>query len=292
MIQIHRLESFYWVASSGGYARAVRAMPYPITEPALHQQVRKLEHEIGAPLLERLGKDRMAPTPAGIELLRFCAPFFEQLPAALRAIRSGQHGASISIRAEILILRRLLPRWLVRLRAKRPDARIELTEIDRPELAALRTGACDVLVAHLPELPEDIAALEVARLRAWMVLPATHALATRKSPPWKALDGESFVAYRETHVGHALQMRALAERGLRPGRVLSAGSAETILGFVEAGLGWSLVPLLEPDGPRIPGVVGLPLSEREARYPVYAAWRKDAPANALLDALLETAPRP
>ena len=124
------------------------------------------------------------------------------------------------------------------------------------------------------------------------MLPAGHPLAKRKSWPWKAFDGENFVAYREEHLAHRLQMRALADRGVRPGRIVTAGSAETILGFVESGLGWTLVPVAEPDGPPSKGLVGRPVPGHEARYPVYAAWRRDAPANALLDALLETAPRP
>ena len=53
MIQLHRLEGFYWVARTGGYARAARAFPYPLTQPAVHQQVRKLEEDLGARLFER-----------------------------------------------------------------------------------------------------------------------------------------------------------------------------------------------------------------------------------------------
>ena len=66
MIQLHRLEGFYWVARTGGYARAARAFPYPITQPAVHQQVKKLEAELGVTLFERVAKDKMKPTPAGV----------------------------------------------------------------------------------------------------------------------------------------------------------------------------------------------------------------------------------
>jgi len=42
-MQIARLEGFYWVARTGGYAAAARAFPYPLSQPAVFQQVRKLE---------------------------------------------------------------------------------------------------------------------------------------------------------------------------------------------------------------------------------------------------------
>ena len=69
MIDLHRLAGFHLVATSGGYAKAARAAAYPITQPALHQQVKKLEAEVGVELLMRVGKDTMQPTPAGQRLL-------------------------------------------------------------------------------------------------------------------------------------------------------------------------------------------------------------------------------
>ena len=50
MIDLHRLAGFHLVATSGGYAKAARAADYPITQPALHQQVKKLEAEVGVEL--------------------------------------------------------------------------------------------------------------------------------------------------------------------------------------------------------------------------------------------------
>ena len=61
MIQLHRLEGFFWVAKTGGYARAARAFPYPITQPAVHQQVKKLESELELQLFERVAKDNSRP---------------------------------------------------------------------------------------------------------------------------------------------------------------------------------------------------------------------------------------
>jgi hypothetical protein len=80
MIDLHRLAGFWLVATEGGYSRAARAADYPITQPALHQQVKKLEGEVGLELLERIGKDRMRPTPAGAHLLAFVTPFLRDLP--------------------------------------------------------------------------------------------------------------------------------------------------------------------------------------------------------------------
>jgi hypothetical protein len=39
-------------------------------------------------------------------------------------------------------------------------------------------------------------------------------------------------------------------------------------------------------------VIGLPLEITDVCFDVLAVWRKDTPENPLLDAALETAPRP
>ena len=109
MIDLHRLAGFHLVATSGGYAKAARAADYPITQPALHQQVKKLEAEVGVELLMRVGKDTMLPTPAGERLLEFVTPFFRDLPRVVEGVRTGDYDGALTIQAESLLIRQLLP---------------------------------------------------------------------------------------------------------------------------------------------------------------------------------------
>ena len=180
MVQLHRLEGFYWVAKTGGYARAARAFPYPLTQPAVHQQVKKLEQELAVELFERIGKDRVVPTPAGRVLERFVAPFFEQLPAVLRAVRGGDGAGELVVYAEPLLLRHLLPAWLKRLQRACPGIQLDVRELADLDVAPLRRGEADLLVCYLPEAPEDIASQQVATLRPFLVLPADHPLVARR----------------------------------------------------------------------------------------------------------------
>lgn len=290
-VQLHRLEGFYWVARTGGYARAARAFPYPITQPAVHQQVKKLESDMGVELFERVGKDRMQLTAPGERLFRFCAPFFEQLPGVLRSLREGSFAGTLKVHAAPMILRTLLPAWIQRLAKRRPGMQIELTEMNVPDLAVLRGGGADLLIDHLDEVPNDVATMRVATLKAFVVLPAKHALARHKRLTLDLCQQETFISYTPGTLPCELQMRAFAEHGAAPRRMLSAGSAETILGFVEAGLGFSIVPWLDGDGPKGRGLEVRPLTSPRVEFPVFAAWRKDTPENPLLDAALETAPK-
>ncbi len=290
MLQIQRLEGFYWVAKTSGYARAARAFPYPITQPAVHQQVKKLEREIDVTLFERVGKDRMQLTPAGEHLYRFIAPFFRDLPAVTRAVQTGDYSGKLSIHAEALILRHLLPAWIKRLHRRRPNVQVDLRELTQVSVEGLRSGAADIIVAHLPRIDDDIAAVEVARVQPFLVMPRDHRLATRTRLQISEFADEPFIAYHEELMIHALQMRALQSHGITPAQVITTSSAEAILGFVESGLGYSLVPSLSETGPRSRGIIARPLPAPKVTFPVVACWRKDAPENPILDAALECAP--
>ncbi|MCB9832864.1 MAG: LysR family transcriptional regulator [Planctomycetes bacterium] len=292
MIQLHRLEGFYWVAKTGGYARAARAFPYPITQPAIHQQVKKLESELGLALFERLGKESIKPTAAGAALYDFCRPFFEGLPGVLRAIQAGQPQGELVIHAETILVRQLMPEWIKRVASDRPDAIIALHEVNRPEIDRLRLGEVDVIIAHLPEIPRDIAYEVVAELRPFLVLPANHPKARRKNLSLGDLRDETFVSYHRDMLPFRLQMEALESFAIEPPRILEAATADSILSFVQAGLGFSLVPSMDRAGPRVPGVVVRPIRKPRPSFAVHLAWRKDMPENPLFELLLRHAPKP
>ena len=71
---------------------------------------------------------------------------------------------------------------------------------------------------------------------------------------------------------------------------MAVDSSETILAFVAAGLGFSLVPWLSAGGPRLPGVIAHPLARPSAEFPVVAAWRRSAVPDPLVEAALAVAP--
>lgn len=303
-IQLHRLEGFFWVARTGGYAKAARAFPYPITQPAVHNQVKKLEEELGVALFERVAKDRMAPTAAGQRLYDFVRPFFEALPTVLRSVRGGEYGGELRVTSTSLLLRYLVPAWIQRLHASHPDVRVNLEETADDAIDLLRKGSVDLAIDHLYEVPSDIATMAVARVEPRVVLPAAHpeakAILSGNRPfELVRLNETPFVAYAPGQRARDLQFMALAQEEITPPSMLSGTSAEVIMGFVSAGLGWSILPAIASDGAMLDAdsVVSAPLPIRASAegagpaFEIVAAWRKDTPENPLLDAMLEAAPR-
>jgi LysR family transcriptional regulator, benzoate and cis,cis-muconate-responsive activator of ben and cat genes len=287
MIQIQRLEGFYWVARCRGYARAARSFPYPISQPGVHQQVSKLERELGARLFERVGKDEVRLTAAGEKLYGFCAPFLEQLPGVVEAIQSASFGGELRIDASGLVLRQLLPAWIRRLRSRRSDIQVDVQEIQTPELERLRKGEAHLLVDYFDSVPPEFEKTRVATSYAFLILPK-HAEASAKD--LRALKNEPFVSYHPELRQHAVQLEAVRRSIGVPARTISASSVDSILAFVQAGLGFSVVPWLEPRGPKLPGVVARRQSGPGTEFPIWAVCWRTEPAHPLVQAALGEAP--
>jgi LysR family transcriptional regulator, low CO2-responsive transcriptional regulator len=88
-----QLRAFHYVATCGGFSRAAEALS--LTQPAVSDQVRKLEEEYDVLLFNR-EKRRVALTGAGERLLAITRRLFEaerqaaELLAETRALRSGR----------------------------------------------------------------------------------------------------------------------------------------------------------------------------------------------------------
>jgi DNA-binding transcriptional LysR family regulator len=285
---LNGLEGFYWVARCEGYASAARAFPYPITQPAVHQQVRKLEIELGCRLFERVAKARVQLTAAGRVLYDFCAPFFEDMPGVVRALRAGEFGGVLRMTSGTLVVRRLLPAWLRRLARARPDITVHVEEHSVPSLERVISGQADLLVDFVPALADGLASCQVGLAHTFLAIPAAHPAARRRLA-LRQLRDTPFVGYAPGTVHHALQHQALGQAGLTPPRGLAATNVDSILAFVRAGLGYSLIPWLDPRGPRVPGVVTRRQTGPGTTFPILAVWRAGSVPNPLVDAALGVA---
>lgn len=289
-MNLQRLEGFYWVARAGGYARAARAFPYPITAPGVFQQVKKLEAELGVRLFERTGRERLVRTAAGDQLYEFVAPFMERLPSLLEVLSGKGLGGRVRVRAPAQVLRVLLPGWLGRLERSHPRIQVELDDLGDSDFSALLQGETDVFIDAVDAVPAGVESVRIGTLRAYLVLPSRHRLARGRPPRLKDLDGEPFVAYSGDRRHRDLQLRALELSGVRPSRIVGAGAADTILALVAAGLGFSLVPAFS-GGPGHAGVAAWPLTEPRTEFPVLAAWRRGSGDQPVVAAFLAAAPK-
>ena len=139
-----QLLGFYQVAKLGSFTKAAAATFR--TQPALSQQVKALEIELGTRLLERLGKRRLKLTPAGEKLLAFARGLLAQWEALTDELGQlqGRHQGPLSLAAPFTTLYHLLPETLLAYLQAYPQ--VELTLLDRDQasvFALVKAGDID-----------------------------------------------------------------------------------------------------------------------------------------------------
>jgi molybdate transport repressor ModE-like protein len=166
---IAREKSFSAAAGELGYVQS-----------AVSQQIARLEHVVGARLVERCRGHRPAGlTPAGDVLAQHARALLDALQAARADLDAVSCAPSGALRAAMgqAIVPRLLPTILARLADALPHVRVELSETgDEDRLPVLvEEGEVDLAIGPLPR---DCTMFEVRRLltdRYVLVVPAACA---------------------------------------------------------------------------------------------------------------------
>ncbi|MBX7113283.1 MAG: LysR family transcriptional regulator [Myxococcaceae bacterium] len=269
-MNIARLEGFYAVAQHRSFRRAARLFSYPITPAGLHQQIRRLQVDLGAKLIERRSRDEMGLTAEGEQLLEFIRPFFEGLPTLKERLTTAPLRGTLRLMSSIHLLKHFLAPVLRRFRTVAPGVSVTFLEAREPDMSLVWLDHVDLFVDFIPQLLPGLGGRVVGELRGHLVLPQ----ATRqKTFNPSQLKNQTFIAYAEGRANRFRQMNGLSKLELKPSHVMSAESSETILALVSAGMGYSLLPLVEGAALGLKGVHSIPLSQAEAKFPVRAVYR-------------------
>ena len=280
---------FVAVAEEGHFGRAADRVH--VTQPAVSQQVRKLEDELGVRLLSR-DRHRVELTDAGRSFLERVGPALAHLEVAARAAkRAGREEAKrLVFGFADTTLYRLSARVVRAFRERHPGVELALEETGHDQaLRALRSGDVDVGLVCAPVLDGSgvLRVEEVLSEPLVAALPAGHPLARYDRVALPDLNGEPFVAHarRLNPALHARLTREYSELGLAPGLVQEASSEQAIVGLVGAGVGVALVHESLRAAAGV-GVAYRPLVEPVPTVQTALVWRKDD-ASPLVLALLD-----
>jgi len=261
-MELHQLRYFLAVARTRNFSRA--AEQCRVAQPSLSQQIMKLEGELEERLFERT-KREVSLTSAG-ELFRQHAERVldevEQARDKMREVRGLVRGR-VALGALPTIAPYFLPARLRAFAAKFPGIEIVVHEDTTEQLArAVLAKEIDVALLSLPVERTGLVAEEFFDEDLVAALPAGHALAKKRVLTLDDLEHESFIFMKEGHclAGQALQFCRL--NGFAPRVSFRSAQIETVIAFVAAGWGVSIVPAMAQrrmpvDGVRYRRIAGM-----------------------------------
>lgn len=246
-MELRRLRYFIATAEELNVTRAADRLH--IAQPALTQQLKLLESEVGATLFER--------TSRGVKLTEAGRVFHEEAVGVLGAVQraaararlaaSGSVGHIAVGLTESASFNSLVTATLRKFRTEFPAVQVTLEEARSTNLvSALERGRIDVAFLRPPvSLPSDFTVDVLLKEPMVAVLPLDHRFAARRRVRLQDLRNELFILYPRTErLGLSdTVVAACVEAGFNPSVVQIAPQISATINLVAGSMGISIVPV-------------------------------------------------
>jgi DNA-binding transcriptional LysR family regulator len=241
-MDLQQLRGFFEVAREGSFTRAANKLF--VTQPAISQQLKALEAEIGGQLIERRRKS-LRLTPAGEILFRRTRSIFSHLDGAIDeidALKNVMRG-TVTIGTSDTNCMYVLPPVLARFRSAFPEVEVVVLNKTSVEVNQLvLDDSVDFGLVTLPAGHRELASEPLFTRQDTVICPPGHALASRRSVSLKTVAAQPVLALEQGSKSRSVMEEAFREAGQELDVVMNLGSVEVIKRFVEIGFGIAMVP--------------------------------------------------
>jgi DNA-binding transcriptional LysR family regulator len=241
-MELRHLRYFVAIADSLSFTKAAATLR--VAQPALSRQIRSLEDELGAKLLER-NSHGVCLTPAGEVFVGEARAVLARAEAAVAAVRKTAKTEVIHIGYAPSLASPHLPAAIERWTALHPNARAELHDLSTTEMVAgLRAGKIDLAIGAEPSVrPDGTECLTLREEGMLLALPPRHALATSPSISIAKLAGVPLLAFSAAdYPEYGERLTAyLRGQGLKFEPVQECDGIMSLIAAVESGTGAAFV---------------------------------------------------
>ncbi|WP_333609896.1 LysR family transcriptional regulator [Pantoea piersonii] len=297
-MELRHLRYFVAVAETLHFTRAAEMLG--ISQPPLSQQIQRLEHEIGTPLLKRLTRG-VELTEAGSAFLPDAIQIVQQADLALEKARGVARGISGQMSlgfASSVAFSEPVFDLIRRFKARYPAMELITREENMALLMQdLREGMLDAAFIRLPcESSRAFNLKVIATERMLIALPADHALSQQHTIALSQLSDEALIIFpRDVSPSlYELIVSTCLRAGFNTARFQQAPQITSSLGMVGAKCGIALVPA-SMCCVNNPHVVFREIENNTLFTDIAFAWRRSNTARTvahLLKLIHETEPAP
>lgn len=239
-MELTTLRQFAVIAEVGHITRAAERLG--VTQPALSAMLKKLEAEVGAPLLDRTGRG-VVPTAAGAAFLEHALASIRHAEKATESVREliGLESGSIRIGGGATAVAHLLPRVVSAVRKSHPALKFYVREAGSRAVAdAVVSGELDLGIVTAPIAglgAGELMSVATVRDELLLVVPRGHPLYERSTYSWSSIREDSMVLFEDGSAVRNIIDTASLSAGVTLNVVMEVRSTETIERMIEAGIG-------------------------------------------------------
>ena len=277
-MELRHLKYFVAVAEELHFRRAAERLH--VAQPAVSEQVRKLEEELGVRLLNRTQRS-VSLTDAGAVFLREARRVLEQAEAARLAARNARDRVTSSLRIGYMpaSLPASVPRMLQRLAMSMPQLETTLEHGSGAELIeAVRAERLDAAIVALPAPTAGLRKTALGEQRALAALPVIHDHAAKPEIRLEQVAPDRIVVLpREANRPfYDAVVATCHDAGLSPTLVeMPDAQVERVLLAVASGAGVALLPESVAERYGAPGVRFLPLGGDARTFATAVVTRRE-----------------
>lgn len=286
-----QLETFLEVARLSSFSRAAEKRFR--TQPAISSQIRGLEEEVGAKLLDRSG-GRVSLTASGKLFLKYAEETLEARRSVLRSIAETERvpRGEIIVGANEGTCLHILPEVFAEFKKRYPDVAVNIKRADYGKiLESVIDNSVDFGVVSLPVTDPRLTVVLIHRDELIIIAPPHHPIAKMKSATMAEVAQFPLVLPKAGHTRDALE-NLFHERRLKPRYAMELDSSELLKRFVAADVGVGFIArsnVLEDT--RAGVLAAIPISDAQIRRDLALVFRKDKALSRAALAFIDTTVR-
>ncbi|NEI74884.1 LysR family transcriptional regulator [Rhizobium lusitanum] len=238
-VTLRQLQVFREVLRAGSERLAAKILN--VTQPAVSQQVRQLEAEVGFTLFRR-EHNRLHPTDRAWDLLRSvdgALQSVDRIERSIAGLRNEETG-SVSLAAPGVFCLAAIPRAVQAVRQTSPLSFQILSGSYQQVAEHVLNGRADLGISRLPLNERAFDWMPVATARNVCLLRAGHRLTDKKLITPADIVGEALIDIDPQFSSHQMNINALRYMGVEPDLAVEYDANGHDAGFVAAGVGISI----------------------------------------------------
>jgi LysR family transcriptional regulator, low CO2-responsive transcriptional regulator len=288
-MDFEQLETFIEVARRASFSRAAEIRFR--TQPAISSQIRALEDEVGARLLDRAG-GKVSLTAPGKIFQAYAEELLQARKVMLRALEECERVPSgeIIVGANEGTCLHILPEVFAHFHKRYPDVAVGIKRADYARIIeSVIDHSVDFGVVSLPVRDNRLTVVMIHRDELVIIAPAGHALSKKKSATIADAAMYPLVVPKLGHTRDALE-ELFEARHLKPKYAMELDSSELLKRFVAAnvGLGFIARSNVEEDV-RAHALVAISIADATIRRDLALIFRKDKSLSRAAQAFIDIA---